>query len=363
MRIGNGSRALSPSFRCRVAKGDVPGWSFVRKYGACFGMQAATGMRDIWEFGSPALGDLNYTFPADGTAPIDTVSSSSASDTGPIVVQGLDINGELVTQTVTLAGQAQVSLSTPLWRCFRAYNDGDTTTPVIGGGFAGNIYIYENTTATDGVPDDLTKVRAFVSNGYNQTLMALYTIPAGKIGFLVWNRVGLVKKGTAGAILESWQRNFGKYFRIQDSGSLSNVGTSTFAFSDQVVQVIPALTDIVVRGDVDTNDTGIAARFSLFLQDDVDTEPQMIPTPQGQWTKVASSVVAGRIIVMDATKNYRHTIRDAGDAPPDPVSDLEEGISLDDGRAGNEIANDHAIDVYVYCDGPGTDDGELQLRL
>lgn len=46
----------------------------------------------------------------------------------------------------------------------------------------GDVYIYEDTTVTNGIPDDLSKVRGFIPAGDKQTQQALYRVP--KIDFL-----------------------------------------------------------------------------------------------------------------------------------------------------------------------------------
>ncbi|CAN8142792.1 hypothetical protein THIOSC15_770002 [uncultured Thiomicrorhabdus sp.] len=130
----------------------------------------------MWDGANDASID-QMTYIWSTTPAIDSISSSSISDTGTIQVQGLDANWELITQVVTLNGQTRVALTTPLLRAFRGKNTG--TIPLVG-----NIVIYENTALSGGLPTDTTKIRLIINNGNNQTLMALYTIPAGKTGYM-----------------------------------------------------------------------------------------------------------------------------------------------------------------------------------
>ena len=109
-------------FLLEVAKGNIVGHSFINKFGQ--NEDIGTGaFEDIWDGGG------TYNYPIDGTAPITKIDSST-TDTVDIEVQGLDINGALVTQTKTLTGTTPVTLETPLWRVFRMKNINGT--PLVG---------------------------------------------------------------------------------------------------------------------------------------------------------------------------------------------------------------------------------------
>ena len=145
------------SFYLRIAMDDVAGYSIVNKFGQ--NSDIGTGAyEDVWD------GGATYSYPADGTATIANIRSTDAADTMDIEVQGLDINGDLVVQTETLTGTTPVNLSTPLWRIFRMKNISSVDN-------VGDISA-QNSTASI--------IYAIIQIGNNQTLMALYTIPAGK---------------------------------------------------------------------------------------------------------------------------------------------------------------------------------------
>ena len=80
---------------------------------------------------------------------IDTVSSSNDTDTQNIIIEGHTLSGSdltFVIQTATLTGQTGVTLSTPLYRATKMYNDNGTD-------FSGDVYLYESGgTVTSGVP-------------------------------------------------------------------------------------------------------------------------------------------------------------------------------------------------------------------
>ena len=222
--------------------------------------------RDIWNFGAGA-GGLDYTYPADNTAPIDTISSSDASDNQPILVSGLDIFGFDITQIAILTGQTKALLPIPLWRIYRILNVETSIVADRSIGFAGSIYVYEDTAIVTGVPTDLTKVRAFVFDGDNQTQMTHYTVPKGWMAFAYGSSIKLSKKTSASVDVEVWTRTIGSVFRLSDTITLNSLGTGSFASADFLPGMIPELTDIVFAADADSNNVGIAAAYYILLLD------------------------------------------------------------------------------------------------
>lgn len=115
-------------------------------------------------------GITNETYVSDNL--ITTISSSSGSDTQTLSLEGHTVSGGLFTfvvQTVTLNGQNQVTLTTPLARATRAYNTGATD-------LVGTIYVYQNDTDTSGVPDTNTKVHLMIDAGLNNSEKASTTL-------------------------------------------------------------------------------------------------------------------------------------------------------------------------------------------
>lgn len=159
-----------------IAKGDVTGVSFVHKFGHAPDFDTVDGEVTIWNGADD--GNINQmVYQYSSSADIDSLSSSSASDTFDIEVQGLDTNGYLTIQTITLTGQTRVAIPTALKRVFRMKNVGSSDA-------VGFIYCYVNSAITAGVPNDPTQVRAVMENGDNQTEMAVYTVPAGKTAYV-----------------------------------------------------------------------------------------------------------------------------------------------------------------------------------
>jgi hypothetical protein len=165
-----------PNLVQRVAMGLIPGMSTIDKFGANFNITTASGPEDVWEGGG--------IYPFSTSADIISLSSSDASDTHVVRVQGLDENGDEVIQDITLTGQTRVPLTTPLFRVYRMENMGNAD-------FTGTVYCYSGTENSSGVPSGASVTKAIIDNGNNQTLMAIYTIPLGKVGFLYRGEMGI----------------------------------------------------------------------------------------------------------------------------------------------------------------------------
>lgn len=122
-------------------------------------------------------GDAAYTYQT-SEAVVKVSSTDDTNDkaggTGALTVKvyGLDESLAEVSETVTLTGQTAVTTTQAFYRVFRA----KVLTAGSGGANAGTIWIGTGT-VTGGVP--ATKYAA-ISPTRNQTLMSMYTVPAGK---------------------------------------------------------------------------------------------------------------------------------------------------------------------------------------
>jgi hypothetical protein len=116
------------------------------------------------------------------------LSSSDALDTNvDVILVGLDDTYTPVTALANSDGQNQVAFDTDMFRVFSATVLGPTTPD-------GDLYIAELTASPGGVPTDVTKIKAKITQGNNLTRMAMYTVPAG--GSIFAQRVrGSVGKG------------------------------------------------------------------------------------------------------------------------------------------------------------------------
>lgn len=244
-----------------VPFGNISEFSSVDKFGINPTIDPATDPEDMWEFGGV------YPYDDDNTAPIQYVSSDDASDTGQeISVDGLDINGLAVSQTITTNGQSNVTLSTPLWRVYRMENNSD-----VGGDIVGTLYCHTDATPTAGVPLD-ANVRAIITGSNNQTLMCVYTIPADKVAFLFRGEFGVELEGNAAALAEYARchyesRRFGKVFKIKKSVTLMVGGAATYVDNRVFPDIIPGKTDIKLTIEQVSDTMGLWGTFDLLLVD------------------------------------------------------------------------------------------------
>ena len=243
-----------------IAKGDVAGHSVVNKFGHAPDFDIADGDVTVWDGADDGgLNAMQYTYSTSDD--IDSISSSDNGDTQDMEIQGLDINYNIVIQTVTLTGQTRAALTTNLIRVFRMKNVNSTD-------ISGTVYCYVNGAITLGVPDDKTKVRAMVLNGHNQTLMAVYTVPAGKTAYMTGWYAGISgAKKTSVHVIHLVARKFGQVFQLKHVSSLVASGTSHVHHNYSEPLVYTEKTDIEMHTDTDTDVSAVSAGFDLILVD------------------------------------------------------------------------------------------------
>jgi hypothetical protein len=258
LKISNNSDGLA------IAKGDVTGHTFIHKFGEAPDFDSTDGEVNIWDGANDGgINKMVYTYSTD--ADIDTISSSNAGDTQTIEVQGLDTNWAFSTETATLNGQTKVVLSEPLRRVFRLKNTGSTD-------LSGDVYCYVDTTISGGVPTTTGPVRAIIQTGNNQTLMAVYTVPAAKTGYLRdWYSVLAGASKSTNYKMRLWARPFGGVFQLKHVSALNENGTSALQHKYEEPEVFDAKTDIALTVEITAGSitaADIAGGFDIVLVDD-----------------------------------------------------------------------------------------------
>lgn len=184
------------------------------------------------------------------TNSIDTIVSTNAGDTQNVKIEGHTISGGLLTfsvQTVTLNGTTPVTLTTPLARCTRAYNDGSTN-------FAGDITITDSVAVT-------THLTIKGTIGQNQGRKAQTAISATDYFVVTQLSGGLIGSTNARVSFEFQIAEVGKVWR-----TIREYLTTTYIEVplDPPI-IVPKNHDVRVIGLSDTNNTGAVAEFSGYL--------------------------------------------------------------------------------------------------
>ena len=226
--------------KIKISRGMVKGASFIHKFGAVPSLATNT-TGTVWD-----KNDTVYPWATWATAGIINVDSSSASDINKsITVVGLDANYNQISETITLTTQTNNNSSNSFIRIFRVFvSDGETN--------VGQISVQRDTTDV-----------AVITAGYGQTLMAVYTVPAGYTGYLY--------KGTCSAQSGAdgtgnmFVRYFGQSsFRIGHSFEVSGAG-GQYVYDFSFPIPIPEKSDIDVRITTRSNNGRYTAAFDLLL--------------------------------------------------------------------------------------------------
>jgi hypothetical protein len=204
-----------------------------------------------------------YSYPASAT--VMTVSSSSANDTAAgtgartVQVYGLDANYNEIDELITLNGQTAVSTTKSYLRAFRMIVQSAGS----GGVNAGIIYMGTGT-VTAGVPAN--KYALVDGFGDNQTMMLVYTIPAGFTAYMTQNNISTAFGGNTKATLNCRlvARPFGQVFQSKEritivDGTHSQIYTYPLVFTEK--------TDLEYRAKSSSGavDFSISGSFELLL--------------------------------------------------------------------------------------------------
>ncbi len=244
----------SSDFYFEVARG-AEASSYMHKFGRNPDIDNAPGTFEaIWNGGADYTG-----FDATGAETVEVVSSSTDDDaagTGArtIVVQGLDGNYAKISETVILDGTTAVDTANTYIRLDRMR----VATAGSGGANVGTITASQKTSGT---------VFAAMPIGYNQTMIAAWTVPAGKTAYLASWFASLADKATAECNIRLLWRPFGEVFQTKEEFALMGAGTSYVSRDYKVPKVISAKADIKIMADSNAANTGVAAGFDLILED------------------------------------------------------------------------------------------------
>ena len=217
-----------------IAQGLVSGTSSINKFG--YRGSIPNSYQTIWD------GAADYAYAAAGTV-LAVADDTGSDNNGTVEVQGLDQNYAPITETLTIGGAAS---SNQFLRVFRARmitsNTGTTNVD--------EIRIKRATT-------DL----AIILAAAGQTLMSLYTIPAGKTGYLI--RLQGNVDANNDALFRLISRPLNGSFNVKGQ---FGVFASGFTVDYPIPLVFTEKTDLQVVAK-SQNNVGGGASFDLILKD------------------------------------------------------------------------------------------------
>ena len=246
--------AVQEPYELQVSKGQVVGASSLYKFARNPDINSTE--ETIWEHGG------NYVFPT--SAAVRYVSSSDANDTNggtganKVRVFGLDANYALIEEEVELAGQTQVATSLSYLRIYRAY----VTLAGSGGTAAGTVYVADSG-ASAGVPTGNVYANLGTSN---QTLLGVYTVPAGKTLYVDdVNFTAAISQANANATIKFNIRDFGS--NVFRTIVITELQSGTYIDKFEYPQPIYEKTDIEVRAVATSSNNPITVSWQGVLID------------------------------------------------------------------------------------------------
>jgi hypothetical protein len=209
------------SWRFRVAAGEISGVSVERKFGQ--NPDIGTSEEDLWNVG----GDETLLSSA-----VTMYASATGAATQTLIVQGLGPDWKDQTGFVTLNGTAQAEIRSAAneaqtWtRINRAYQVSAAPDP----GF--DVYIAESDTLSTGVPQTAAKIHALIdfTNAAQQTQKALYTVPSGKVAFIL-NVEAYMGAATSGA-----SRSAGVFIEVEQLATGASVGNPSWTPRRRIIE-------------------------------------------------------------------------------------------------------------------------------
>lgn len=237
------AKGKTEEFYLQVSRGHIPNHYPIHRFGAVPSMsQNQTGT--IWD-----INDTVYPWSVWNTAGIVTALAVNASDNGKhIVLSGLNEAFEEQTEELTLSSAAAVSSTKSFIRLNRAY---------ITNGSAANV-------ADVTIQKSATNVLR-IKAGLAQTLMAIYTIPANKTGYIMHGTCTC--QSGADATGGMYVRYSGdNAFRIGHSFEVSGNG-GQYNYNFGMPLPLPEKSDIDVRATARSNNARITAAFDILLID------------------------------------------------------------------------------------------------
>lgn len=231
----------SEPFELQVSRGQVAWHKTLFKYG--YNPLIINVNETIWDGGGI------YAYPASALAMTVTSAGGATDEDVQVMVVGLDADWKEAQQEVTLNSSGTATTTQTFRRVFRAYVSGSQAP-------TGNITVANGGTTY-----------AQITLGENQTLMAVYTVPA-KHTFYLTNGTATHGTGTSGGVFMTVRfmvRNFGGVFR---TATKIDIVESEVLFPFTFPLALPEKTDLEARAICNKNqNNAVSATFEGVLVD------------------------------------------------------------------------------------------------
>jgi len=236
-----------------IARGKVSGMSHINKFGRNENI-ASGATEDIWD------GSAAYVFPATALMTKLSQTTDQAAYQGETVrIEGLDANMAAVRQDVIVDdtdSTTPVVLATPLKRVNRMY----CLSAVV-------------TDSSIRLHNDAENVNySVIEPGNNQTLQAIYTVPAGKQAYVTGLYAAILAGGgnPTACDIKLWNTDnangYAKQLKFVFGIDLDF--QAHFQHSFKPYKIFPAQSDIYVTGTTVAATASVSAGFDLILVDE-----------------------------------------------------------------------------------------------
>lgn len=247
-----------------LARGNIAGLAHINKFGRNPDIDTAAANtigRDIWDGG--IAGGADWAAPT--TARTHQIVSTDADDDGDpagdgaqtVKIFGLDASYALQEETVTLNGTDNVATENTYTMIYRMI--------VIAAGSIG----YNAGTITATADSDGT-VTAQIAPVNNQTLMAIYMVPAAKKAYMTSFYGSLAKAGGATKLVDLFlvSKAFGEVWRVRHSEDLTSDGVPSKQHVFAPYKPFAAKELIILKANPSADAQDVSGGFDLILVDD-----------------------------------------------------------------------------------------------
>ena len=229
-------------FDLNVSRGKVRGASQIHKFGAT-PSQSVNTTATIWD-----KEDTLYPWSAFDTAGVLVAAQVGADDNGKVVtIQGLDDDFNLISETFTLSSSGTVTGTETFKRVYRGFIS------------SGSDNVGQLNFSRGG-----TQVLRILA-GAGQTLMSVYTVPAGYTGYLYHGNSSAEGTAHGTGYMYARYNSVATAFRVAHAFEVNGAG-GPYDYKFSFPQELPEKTDIDVRITTGTSNNGrFTASYDILL--------------------------------------------------------------------------------------------------